>query len=921
MMFEDERLEKSPETITALLKETLEFKFNVKLISDLEAMMASYKWLGNVQRELAGKSGATIESLQSLISEGKTHHYDPQKVEQLSAQLHAATQLKLAIQRALRSEKTTDVDLLEELNSKAECIGIEIKEKHALAKLLLEVRAWRENCHKTAGGPCRVDGLEQLKKEAERLKVTCKEYEKLCADMQPVVQWLGNASRFLAKYVLGTGKTGARTSASMEQIAQQLKKKNSPEKHLESLVAAAGSDIARATDEFQQLKTMKDKLTAWEDAARKIIERYLKENTLSKDAIQTLLRKVWEHPINKEIGLQLLDICDHQEWVKKAQEASTAKVPVHVLETVLREGNGFTVKTNEISGLLRRLEEKVAGAKQWVARHKALKADVERRKDKMQLAELEAVIKDGESLNVKIREIEWLTELYAEVKKLRADSQSTLQGSASFSSLESLITKIETCEVHIPELRLLKALYEVCAVWRKIALQVIRSRQALSLSMLNAFPAVESATKSNGIAASPAANHSAKEHVVIVLERDADGHFTVVEVQNSVPAGSKASTEPVEAEIEDDLQNPEYCVCRKGDDESEQDMIACDVCDEWFHLECVNMTKELSVSMQHFVCSACVRRKQISFYYPDCLDSIKRISEQEFERLLREGHRMPVQFTELKLLEEVRARLERWKSRAGRLLGQGIQYELYAEYCDGKKERGKRDHADEAARTERALAKLFLESENFPVETELSKQVMHMLMVRDWVREALKCRHTRLSGRKCRKIIEQGQALCIGSHPQLQGLHRELVAIYNKQQMFPGESAAGGSEEDQKEEQKHVPSQTQTLAGRLASAIRQNTADERAIIDMYQTLVHTGKSDAGADVVMGQTAKVLQEVDKFKAAVRQARAAGNRDPLVIEGLCKRSLTLGCMPDNVSSSMCDNRIDRRTVERAETGQAR
>eukprot|EP01117_Protostelium_nocturnum_P008144 TRINITY_DN2906_c0_g1_i1.p1 TRINITY_DN2906_c0_g1~~TRINITY_DN2906_c0_g1_i1.p1 ORF type:complete len:536 (+),score=203.69 TRINITY_DN2906_c0_g1_i1:118-1608(+) len=46
-----------------------------------------------------------------------------------------------------------------------------------------------------------------------------------------------------------------------------------------------------------------------------------------------------------------------------------------------------------------------------------------------------------------------------------------------------------------------------------------------------------------------------------------------------------------------------YCFCRKPD--HGKFMIACDHCDEWFHGECVNITKEQASKIRNYVCSKC----------------------------------------------------------------------------------------------------------------------------------------------------------------------------------------------------------------------------------------------------------------------------------------------------------------------------
>lgn len=51
--------------------------------------------------------------------------------------------------------------------------------------------------------------------------------------------------------------------------------------------------------------------------------------------------------------------------------------------------------------------------------------------------------------------------------------------------------------------------------------------------------------------------------------------------------------------------NEVYCICRRGmiDDVA---MIACDFCDEWFHLPCIGLTPAMAKRMKRYTCFKCV---------------------------------------------------------------------------------------------------------------------------------------------------------------------------------------------------------------------------------------------------------------------------------------------------------------------------
>lgn len=59
---------------------------------------------------------------------------------------------------------------------------------------------------------------------------------------------------------------------------------------------------------------------------------------------------------------------------------------------------------------------------------------------------------------------------------------------------------------------------------------------------------------------------------------------------------------------DDETDNGPYCICRGPDDH--RWMISCDVCEDWFHGECVNLDKEVGEKLvERFVCPNCTDGK------------------------------------------------------------------------------------------------------------------------------------------------------------------------------------------------------------------------------------------------------------------------------------------------------------------------
>jgi hypothetical protein len=52
---------------------------------------------------------------------------------------------------------------------------------------------------------------------------------------------------------------------------------------------------------------------------------------------------------------------------------------------------------------------------------------------------------------------------------------------------------------------------------------------------------------------------------------------------------------------------PVFCICRKPDDG--RPMVCCDVCDEWYHCDCVGVQERVAVRLDRYVCPVCKTQK------------------------------------------------------------------------------------------------------------------------------------------------------------------------------------------------------------------------------------------------------------------------------------------------------------------------
>ena len=72
--------------------------------------------------------------------------------------------------------------------------------------------------------------------------------------------------------------------------------------------------------------------------------------------------------------------------------------------------------------------------------------------------------------------------------------------------------------------------------------------------------------------------------------------------------------EPVQGEL-DEHGNPKiFCICRKPE---RPNMIGCDFCDEWFHYNCLNLTRSEAkeLTTKEWTCPNCELKKNSGFEF------------------------------------------------------------------------------------------------------------------------------------------------------------------------------------------------------------------------------------------------------------------------------------------------------------------
>ncbi|KAL6866810.1 hypothetical protein J3F83DRAFT_741278 [Trichoderma novae-zelandiae] len=83
--------------------------------------------------------------------------------------------------------------------------------------------------------------------------------------------------------------------------------------------------------------------------------------------------------------------------------------------------------------------------------------------------------------------------------------------------------------------------------------------------------------------------------------------------------GSEANSTAAEdaSDEDDESDNGPYCLCRGPDDH--RWMICCERCEDWFHGECVHLSKDIGESLiEKFICPNCTSDKLVTIYKKTC---------------------------------------------------------------------------------------------------------------------------------------------------------------------------------------------------------------------------------------------------------------------------------------------------------------
>eukprot|EP00743_Colponemidia_sp_Colp-15_P008794 GILK01009596.1.p1 GENE.GILK01009596.1~~GILK01009596.1.p1 ORF type:complete len:1734 (+),score=481.87 GILK01009596.1:978-6179(+) len=176
-----------------------------------------------------------------------------------------------------------------------------------------------------------------------------------------------------------------------------------------------------------------------------------------------------------------------------------------------------------------------------------------------------------------------------------------------------------------------------------------------------------------------------------------------------------------------------YCICRRPDDGVAL-MIQCDQCDEWFHGDCVNVSKAQANKFKDYQCQVCCKRRGVPYLYSASEIEPPRAAWDRLQLLLSEAEKIPLVMPETQELTRIKEQCQHWLDQARSMLT--------------------RPDAPEAE-----ILTLLHESESFVVELREADQLLMVLQQRDWLQEAKESVQVKPNLRQVTKLVKQASTL------------------------------------------------------------------------------------------------------------------------------------------------------------------
>ncbi|KAJ3576668.1 hypothetical protein NP233_g296 [Leucocoprinus birnbaumii] len=241
---------------------------------------------------------------------------------------------------------------------------------------------------------------------------------------------------------------------------------------------------------------------------------------------------------------------------------------------------------------------------------------------------------------------------------------------------------------------------------------------------------------------------------------------TSVMPTGSVEPEVERKSEEKEEESEEAADDKLYCVCKTKYDE-ERVMIACDRCDEWYHMACVNMPENEAELIDQFFCPPCIEQNpQLNLkttYKQRCLNGLRHSDPESTKACHRPARGAISKYCSDECgVEYMQSRIDAWAKKGGK------KEELWESVKNSEKREGIAVCVDEKVKSD--LDKKKKKQTKLDRETERLQGLLNQVVkMRDEIKGGMEIlawreRLLQLASERAEQIDQCGwdQRLCFG---------------------------------------------------------------------------------------------------------------------------------------------------------------
>ncbi|XP_054718406.1 lysine-specific demethylase 5A-like [Uloborus diversus] len=392
------------------------------------------------------------------------------------------------------------------------------------------------------------------------------------------------------------------------------------------------------------------------------------------------LEKYLEIGLNLHLNLaeipQLKQKLQQSRWLEEVRASLIHPdlVTLEVLKKLLEKGINIPPHCT-VEKVLAELQELLTMGERWEEKAKlCLQA-----RPKHPLAVLESVLGEAGSVSVYLPNVLQLTDAVKKAKDWIAKVQAVQSGAHNpyLEVLEYLVTKGRPIPIHLEQLSQIEAHVEAAKAWReKTARTFLKKNSCYNLievlsprKDIGAPPAVRGKKKKSresedGFGGDDSMSldekfEEAKDPATIVA------NFKEAE-RLEIEAMMQLRAKNIRARLEDSVDS-RYCICHKP---LTNNMLQCELCKDWFHMNCIPLPKSASAKKQSSGMSSTALAqlaKEVKFLCPLCLRS-RRPRLETILSLLVSLQKLPVRLPEGEALQCLTERGMSWQDRARQAL-------------------------------------------------------------------------------------------------------------------------------------------------------------------------------------------------------------------------------------------------------------